>query len=97
MTENRYKLANPNNLFKDMNIGIIEDNTCMLKLIDVVELLNNLSNENEQLKQYNEKEIKFMSDINGIHRSALLDLEYDMKKLEEENKQLKERVKLLEQ
>lgn len=51
MTKNRYKLANPNNLFKDMNIGIVEDNTRMLKLIDVVELLNNLSNENEQLKK----------------------------------------------
>lgn len=51
MTKNRYKLANPNNLFKDMNIGIIKDNTYMLKLTDVVELLNNLSNENEQLKQ----------------------------------------------
>ena len=51
MIEKRYKLANPNNLFKDMNIGIIEDNTCMLKLIDVVELLNYLSDENERLKE----------------------------------------------
>lgn len=51
MTEKRYKLANPNNLFKDMNIGIIENDTCMLKLIDVVELLNYLSDENKRLKE----------------------------------------------
>ena len=93
MTKNRYKLANPNNLFKDMNIGIVENNTCMLKLIDVVELLNNLSDENEKLKQYNEEEIKFISDINGIYRSALLDSEYDIKKLEQDIKYLEKKIK----
>ena len=51
-TEKRYKLANPNNVFKDMNIGIVEDNTCMLKLVDVVNLLN------EQEERINELELE---------------------------------------
>lgn len=54
MTKKRYKLVNPNNSFKDMNIGIVEDNTCMLKLTDVVELLNS---KEERIKEY-EKELK---------------------------------------
>lgn len=48
--------------------------------------LNRLTEENEQLKN-----------INGIHRSALLDSEYDIKKLKAENEQLKLRIKELEE
>ena len=51
-TEKRYKLANPNNVFKDMNIGIVEDNTCMLKLVDVVNLLNEQEETIQTQKDY---------------------------------------------
>lgn len=74
MTEKRFKLANPNNKFKNMNIGIVENGTCMLKLTDIVDLLNTLDarkseyremvdkliDENEQLKkQIKDMQIRF--------------------------------------
>ena len=66
MTEKRYKLANPNNLFKDMNIGIVENNTRMLKLTDVVDLLNSLSEENKQLKHYNQRITKVLEGFSPL-------------------------------
>lgn len=76
MTKNkRYTYLNYS---KDGYIGSFYENDKPLTTKEVWDILN------EQ-----EKEIKFMSDINEIHRSALLDLEYDIKKLKEENKQLK--------
>lgn len=102
MTKNRYKLANPNNLFKDMNIGIAEDNTRMLKLIDVVELLNDLSDENEQLKQhieYLEEKIKenewhwnTIDEDRDVWHYKCNQAEERVKELEIENNQLKEQI-----
>lgn len=53
-TEKRYKFINPNNLFKDMNIGIVKDNTCILKLVDVVNLLNEQEEQIRKLEKVNE-------------------------------------------
>lgn len=57
----------------------------ILQMHQVEDLLNNLYKENEELKY-----------INGIHRSALLDSEYDIKKLKDENEELKKENKELQ-
>jgi len=64
-TEKRYKLANPNNVFKDMNIGIVEDNTCMLKLVDVVNLLNEQDERIRELQQLIEDMDDYIEKLGG--------------------------------
>ena len=65
-TAKRYKFVNPNNVFKDMNIGIVKDNTCILKLVDVVNLLNEQEETIQELKEEN-KRLKQGKYIYGVH------------------------------
>ena len=72
MTKKRFKLVNPNNSFKNMNIGISDDGR-ILTLNRTIEILNSfqelsiedleriekLEKENEQLKS----EIKDLNDV----------------------------------
>ena len=64
-TEKRYKFVNPNNLFKDMNIGIVKDNTCMLKLVDVVNLLNEQDEQIRELQQLIEDMDDYIEKLRG--------------------------------
>lgn len=70
-TEKRYKLVNPNNMFKDMNIGIVKDNTYILKLVDVVNLLNE---QEERIKNLKETIIKITIAYQRKHDNTIVNL-----------------------
>ena len=97
MTEKRYKV---HNMVKGMNVGESVDLELMKELTEKygayenvdVEIMDNgkTMTYKEVVELLNENEL--LKNINGIHRSALLDSEYDIKKLEEENERLKEKI-----
>ena len=82
-----FKLANPNSSFLDMNCGI-KNGDRLLNFKEVVDLLNQLNDENEQVKkQLSEQgtQIDFLKDENHHMRTVL-----------EENKQLKQNLRMIE-
>ena len=86
MTEKRFKLK---------DIGFVYDNNTLIGMYEIVNCLNTLNDENERLKEYNNKLMKqpLLFGIQTIPNTMEI-MEINAK-LEKENEQLKSEINML--
>ena len=88
MTEKRFTISKTWGKSLNRLVGVICDNNKDMYITDVVNLLNDLSDENEQLKSENQR----VSEQKHIYKQDWKHLCIDKELLDSENEELKSRV-----